>query len=92
VYGLQEERRGDEVEMLMVLLECLWVLHAGSSFNPRKGFESMLGKDWEIEEDRLGIRRDHWRRFAFAHRRTVGMIHDFLDGFVDMDSWLASLL
>jgi hypothetical protein len=52
--------------MLMVLLECLRALHAGSSFNPRQGFESMLGKDWEIDEDRLGIKRDHWRRFAFC--------------------------
>lgn len=50
----------------MVLLKCLWVLHAGSSFNIGKGLESLLRKDWEIEEDRPGIKRDHWRRFAFC--------------------------
>jgi hypothetical protein len=66
MYGLQEERRGDEVEMLVVLLKCLWVLHAGSSFHTGKGFESMLGKDWEVEEDRVGIKKGHWRRFAFC--------------------------
>jgi hypothetical protein len=50
VHDLPEEGPGHEVEVHMVLPECLWVLYAGAIFDTREGFKDLSGTDWEIRE------------------------------------------
>ncbi len=47
MHGLQKEGRWTEVEMLMVLSKCLWVLYAGSDIDTGTGFEDLLGESGE---------------------------------------------
>jgi len=48
LHDLPRERCGDEVEVHVVLSQCLWVLYAGAIFDTREGFKSVSGTDWEI--------------------------------------------
>jgi hypothetical protein len=86
MHDLREEGCGDEVEVHVVLFECLRGLHAGAIFYTGEGFKSLSGTDWEIRE-RAGSRAiermalSGFDRCNFAHRGwkwdpTSGMIHD----------------
>jgi hypothetical protein len=48
MYDLREEGCRDEVEVHVVLLECVWGLHAGAIFDTRERFRSLSGSDREI--------------------------------------------
>jgi hypothetical protein len=55
MHDLREGRCGDEVEMHVVLPECLWIVYAGAVIDTREGFTDLSGTDWEIRE-RAGSR------------------------------------
>ncbi len=59
MHGMREEGCGDEVEMHVVLPECLWVVHAGAIIDTRQGFTNMCRTDREIRE-RAGSRAIEW--------------------------------
>jgi hypothetical protein len=47
MYDLQKEGDGVTVALLVVLLECLWDLHASTCEYTGEGFEGVFGEDWE---------------------------------------------
>lgn len=46
MYDLSEEKCRHEMEMYLVLLECLWILHAGLVLDAREGSSGLLGSYW----------------------------------------------
>jgi hypothetical protein len=55
MHDLREKRCGNEMEMRLVLSECLRVLYAGFIFNTRERFKDLSGTGREIRE-RAGSR------------------------------------
>jgi hypothetical protein len=56
MYDLSEGGYGDEMEVQLVLSECLPGLHASVGFYTRKGFEGLLTENREIDYRRMGWR------------------------------------
>jgi hypothetical protein len=54
LYGVSKEGPGDEVEVLVVLFECLWFLHASFGISAGEGFTGVLGADRGLERDGNG--------------------------------------
>jgi len=90
MHDLRKEGCGDEVEMHVVLPECLCVVYAGAIIDTREGFTNLSRTDWEIRE-RAGSRAiegmafewrsgSGWVQFGtyWTERGMApGMIHDY---------------
>ena len=49
MHDMSEQGCGDEVEMYVVLFECLRGLYGSFGVDSWEGFEDLLGEDWGIE-------------------------------------------
>jgi hypothetical protein len=49
MHDMPEEGYGNEVEMYVVLFECLWGLYAGVGVDSGEGFEGLLGEDTGVK-------------------------------------------
>jgi hypothetical protein len=50
MHDMPKEGCRDEVEMHVVLRQCLWILYPDTFFDTRERFERMSGTDQEIEK------------------------------------------
>jgi hypothetical protein len=79
MHDMPKEGCGDEMEVYLVLSECLWIVYAGAIFDTWEGFKSVSGTDREIEKELAPRHRNigvgmalpvvDGCSFAFAHRR-----------------------
>jgi hypothetical protein len=61
MHDMPKEGCRNEVEVHMVLSQCLWVLHAGTIFDTREGFKRVSGTNREIEKELAPGLEKGWR-------------------------------